>query len=356
MRRPLNILSLAVAAVAVASTVACSVPSPSDAPAPPDAPNAPVFQHDLGAGPTPWTHESFDAGQGDFTFAIVGDINGGERDRVFEIGMRQLALLRPEIVLSVGDLIDGVTEDSVALNAEWDSFDERADLVPAPVFRVSGNHDATAQPLRDIWNERYGPLHYHFIYRDVLFLVLDTDDYPDEFREHLGTVRNEALPLLYSGEVAAYQQSEYFLTPERQTGGIGADQAAYFERAIAEHPDVRWTMVFMHKPIWRADAPTGFDAIEAALADRSYSVFAGHFHRFSHEIRNGHAYTQLATTGGSQNPPSESAFDHVTLVRMTTDGPSVAHLRMDGILDETGHIPADGDSVCFQTLKCGEGF
>jgi len=27
-------------------------------------------------------------------------------------------------------------------------------------------------------------------------------------------------------------------------------------------------------------------------------------------------------------------------------------LRLDGILDKTGHIPADGDSLCFQASKC----
>jgi len=344
VRRALNILPVI---LAVATTVACSVPSPAE---------APVFEHALGAGPYPWSHESFDAGAGEFTFAIVGDLNGGERDGVFEIGMRQLALLRPEIVLSIGDLIDGATEDPVALHAEWDSFDQRARLAPAPFFRVSGNHDATAQALRDIWNERYGPLHYHFVYRDVLFLVLDTDDHSDEFRERIRTARNEAVALLSAGETERYQQSEYFGMPERQTGAIGAGQSAYFERVIAEHPDVRWTMLFMHKPVWRSDTPTGFDAIETALADQPYSVFGGHYHQFSHEIRNGRAYTQLATTGGSQGGSGDRAFDHVTLVRMANDGPSVAHLRLDGILDETGHVPANGDSICFQAARCGRGF
>ena len=40
------------------------------------------------------------------------------------------------------------------------------------------------------------------------------------------------------------------------------------------------------------------------------------------------------TTGGGQNPNDEMSFDHVTLVTMDEDGPHVAHLRLDGILDE----------------------
>ena len=150
-----------------------------------------------------------------------------------------------------------------------------------------------------------------------------------------------------------YRQSEYFRLPQRQTGEIGVEQGAYFERVIAEHPDVRWTMLFMHKPVWRADDEPDFVAIETALADRSYSVFAGHYHTFLHEVRNGRDYTQLATTGGSQSASNPMAFDHVTLVTMTRDGPSIAHLRLDGILDRTGHIPAGGDSLCYQASRCG---
>ena len=36
------------------------------------------------------------------------------------------------------------------------------------------------------------------------------------------------------------------------------------------------------------------------------------------------------TSGGSQNPKSETAFDHITWVSMTTDGPSIANLRFGG--------------------------
>ena len=42
-------------------------------------------------------------------------------------------------------------------------------------------------------------------------------------------------------------------------------------------------------------------------------------------------------------------------VTMTGDGPSVAHLRLDGILDKTGQVPVGGDSLCFQASECGSG-
>ena len=54
----------------------------------------------------------------------------------------------------------------------------------------------------------------------------------------------------------------------------------------------------------------------------------------------------LGTTGGAQNAADSMAFDHVTLVRMAKE-PIVTHLKMEGILDETGTIPVVLDSLIF---------
>ena len=45
-------------------------------------------------------------------------------------------------------------------------------------------------------------------------------------------------------------------------------------------------------------------------------------------------------------------MDHVTLVTVDDDGVDIANLLMNGILDKTGHIPLDGDDVCFELATC----
>ncbi len=47
-------------------------------------------------------------------------------------------------------------------------------------------------------------------------------------------------------------------------------------------------------------------------------------------------------------------MDHVVLVTVDNQGVDVANLWMSGILDKTGHIPLDGDDVCFEMEACGE--
>lgn len=303
-----------------------------------------VFTHGVRSPATPWTHERFDDPAGRFTFAVFSDLQGGERDGVFAVAMAQVNLLRPELVLSVGDLIDGNSEDPANLHRQWDAFDAKTSGAIAPVFYTGGNHDLTNVVMRQVWAARYGERYYHFVYKDVLFLILDTEDNGEQRMQEIFVARAAAIEAFEAGGEEAFSESEYFRMPERSYGMIGDEQLAFVERTLADNEDVRWTFLLMHKPAWKSAADTNFAGIEAALGERPYTVINGHLHSYAHTIRNGRDYVTLGTTGGSQLEPDPMAFDHVMLVTMTNDGPSIANLRLDGILDMTGRIPRDGNS------------
>ena len=63
---------------------------------------------------TPWTHLEFHNDPDHFQFAIIGDLAGGYRPKVFRRAVRRLNLLQPGFVMSVGDLIEtwGETHDA----------------------------------------------------------------------------------------------------------------------------------------------------------------------------------------------------------------------------------------------------
>ena len=311
------------------------------------------FRHPIENVASPWTHENFDAAEDKFTFAVFSDLYGGERDRVFGIAMAQLNLLRPELVLSVGDLINGGTEDRNQLTKEWNEFDAKVSVTRAPAFYVGGNHDLTNLTMRDVWTERYAARYYHFIYKNVLFLILDSEDFEDQRMQEIYEARAIALEAAVDAP-GTWTESVYFGMPERQTGTIRAEQATYFRNIIAANPQVRWTFLFMHKPVWRNEAATEFQSIEAALSNRPYTVINGHFHSYSLTERNGRDYIHLATTSGSQNAADDMAFDHITLVTIDQGQPTIVNLRMDGILDKSGHIPRGGDDLCYQASACIE--
>lgn len=295
------------------------------------------FQHSLTPPPSPWVGKEIKSPEDKFTFALFSDLNGGERDRIFEVAAAQLALFKPDFIVSVGDLIDGEIEDTIQLKAQWDSFDARAEKAGAPIFRVGGNHDLSNVKMREVWAERYGPRYYYFIYRDVLFLILDSEDYSET-----------RIQEIYTSTMEEYRQMI-----EGKVGEIGDKQSDYFKDVLANNPDVRWTFLFMHKPTYLREDGRGLERIEAALKGRNYTVINGHVHTFSHQVRNGMDYMMLGTTGGSQNKERANAFDHLSLITMDTNGPNISHIKMEAILDKTGNIPMNGSDLCYQRSKCG---
>jgi len=312
------------------------------------------FTQNIPGKQTPWSYEPAGKPKDQFTFAIIGDLNSGERAGVLEVAMEQMNLLRPEFILSIGDLIEGGTEDTTQLKKEYDHFDERVSKAKAPFFHLGGNHDLTNPLMRKYWELRYGRRYYHFVYQNVLFLMMDSEDYSETRSWEIYKARKHALELLDSGKEAEAQQTEYFKMPERGTGQISDEQSTYFEKVISDNPQVRWTFVLMHKPVWMREGKGNLSRIETALGSRNYTVLNGHLHKYSYTERNNHDYIMVATTGGGQDVKSDMAFDHITLVSFNEDGPSIANLRMDGILDKKAKIPRDGEKFCFQASKCKE--
>jgi 3',5'-cyclic AMP phosphodiesterase CpdA len=250
----------------------------------------------------PWNHLRVNRDPDDFRFAIVSDRTGGARAGVFEQAVEQLNWLQPEFVLSVGDLIQG-TADPVQLTKQWQEFDGFISRLQMPFFYLPGNHDLP-NPLADQhWQDKFGRRYYHFVYKNVLFLMLNSED-----------------------------------PPGVKSGRIGEEQLAYARRVLDENRGVRWTVVALHKPLWTDPglAKNGWLDVEKALADRKYTVFAGHKHRYERFLRNGRMYYQLATTGGSSKmrglPLGE--FDQLVWVTMKKDGPVLVNLMMEGIFPE----------------------
>ncbi|MFO0880570.1 MAG: metallophosphoesterase [Gemmataceae bacterium] len=260
----------------------------------------------------PWTHARLNNNPRAFQFAIVSDRTGGHREKVFSRAVDRLNLLQPEFVLSVGDLIEGGKKAPKAIEQEWEEFDGYVKKLTMPFFYVPGNHDVGNEGNDKIWEQRLGRRHYHFVYRDVLFLCLNTDD-----------------------------------PPGAGAGNLGNEQVAYARKVLAANRDVRWTLVFLHKPIWTASTlkKNGWLAVEEALADRPYTVFCGHVHRYTKYIRQGRAYYQLATTGGGSKMRGQEygEFDHIFWVTMQDDGPVIANLMLDTILDDELQVPASSE-------------
>lgn len=248
----------------------------------------------------PVSHLKFNSDTGKLQFAIVSDLWGGNRPGVFEDAVEKLELLQPEFVMSVGDLIDGKTYDSVVIDEQWKDFANKLSPLSMPFFYVPGNHDIGNPVMEKQFQKRFGSPYYYFIYKNALFLTVNTED---------------------GGR-----------------SGISDRQVNYFKKIITDNPGVRWTFIFMHRPVWfsNSERKEGYEKIEAALKGHNYTLFSGHHHTYSTRMQNGNKHFILGSTGGGSDLRGEKfgEYDHVTMVTLDNSEPKIINLKLEGIIKE----------------------
>ncbi len=254
------------------------------------------------------------AKDGPLQFAVVTDLTGvgdGEnglprRERIFKRAIEQINIANPEFVLSVGDLIQGPSKaDMRPLKEQWDEFNGWVKAFNARFYYVVGNHDIGDLNEQAEWCNQFGARYYAFVYKNVLFLFLDSEDPP----------------------------------PTKISGA----QADFVDKVLKDNKDVDWTLVFFHKPFWTYMAPAapdpGWERVKASLQGRKHTVFAGHVHNYMHYIIDDTEYYTLGTTGGNRNfagRPEDGLLDHFAWVTMTPEGPKVLNVIVADLPEQIG--------------------
>jgi 3',5'-cyclic AMP phosphodiesterase CpdA len=261
-----------------------------------------ITDPDISDNARPWSNLDFNNSPDNFTFAIIPDRTGGHRSGILENAINKILLLQPEFVISIGDMIEGYSMNETEIYQQWNIYNNVIQKLNMPFFYVPGNHDYSNLVMSRIWQELYGPSYYYFIYRNVLFLCLNTEEY------------------------------------ELQGGseGIGLDQFDYVKEVLEEWPDVKWTVVIMHKPLWLDEKNGYWDDIEELLKTRNHTVFAGHLHHYVKYERNNGKYIILPTAGGVSELRGTDfgEFDEIAMVTMSDKGPVLANLLFQSIWDE----------------------
>ena len=296
----------------------------------------------IGSGPVPWTSlQALDA-EAQFHFVVVTDRTGAAREGPWADAMAKINLMQPAFVVSVGDLIEGGTEDMEVIRGEWEHFNRMVDTLEPPFFYTAGNHDYSNLAMSEYWANTLGPSYYGFKYKEALFLVLNSNLFGGKS------------PLSWKDDLKR--------------------QLKWLQETLDKNHDVRWTYLFLHQPFWRdiwwrtvegeswigrkGHGKEDWAVIEEMLSDRDYTAFAGHTHSYEYEVDassgpHTHERISLATTGGgamvkgrstirggettASTPllgPKFAEFDHFVWVTMTENGPVIANLLLEGILSK----------------------
>lgn len=301
------------------------------------------------AQPEPHTGKPIVAPEERFRFAIVSDRTGGARPGVFQRAIQDINLLKPAFVISVGDLLEGYTDNTAAIASQWQEMNARLAEFDMRFYMVAGNHDLSNTAMLKSWREQFGSPSYSFLYKNTLFLIIDTDDPTLESLNILPRLfpepgKAEAMQALVAtdpkeaNELISARIKELNISVEELVpAAVSQEQANWAIQTLAAHKDVRWTIVLMHKPAWLYQSEGNkFPQIEAALAKRPYTVIAGHEHYYQHDVRNGRDYFRLGTTGGEWIRNGPGAVDHISWVTVDDDGPHLANIRVGGVFGHKG--------------------
>ena len=295
----------------------------------------------------PWTSENFNNDPDNFRFAIIGDRTGGANVQgTFGLAMEQLNLLQPGFVINVGDIIEGYTRDKAELNSQWDEAETMLARLGMPFFYVRGNHDVSYPEAREVWEERYGPNYYHFVYHDVLFMVLDSEDAPrldpppgmEEQIKLYNQLQTED-PQKAKEMLAEFMKDESIVAGLSKPVEFPEKQLDWIMKTLKENDNVRWTFLFMHEPSWENPSDS-FKAIQAILKDRPFTWFAGHLHYYDYDNIDGREYITMGPAGASWHHDGPGNVDHITWITMTDDGPQIGNIALKGIFDRRGLDPS----------------
>lgn len=161
------------------------------------------------------------------TFAILSDRTAGSDwgAKYLTRSVEELNRLRPELVLCVGDLVQGYTRSGEDYVREAVQVRQTLDQLAMPWYAAPGNHDVIAG-TRDpkdwrfeaLYQKYFGSLYYGLDYNDIHFIVLDSEE------------QLASLPVM----------------SDAQFTWLKNDLARAFENKHIAH-----VFVVVHKPMWR---------------------------------------------------------------------------------------------------------
>jgi predicted phosphodiesterase len=228
---------------------------------------------------------------------VIGDRTGGAMPGKYEKTLAEIERLRPDFAVTVGDMIEGYSEDTTEVKRQWEEYLGLAGALSMPIYFTPGNHDITYDSMMPLYRCYLGEPHHSFDVRGVHFVVLDNGRYAVA----------DALP---------------------------REQLDWLVSDLEQHAGAAFTFVLMHVPFWREGVAKGKSDLlhEIFVKHGVDAVFTGHDHEYYSGRYDGVIYTAVGASGAGLEPGISGLEHHFVWVTVNGSGPAIAPVRMGGVL------------------------
>ncbi|MFH1686656.1 MAG: metallophosphoesterase [bacterium] len=243
---------------------------------------------------------STDATEVPIQFVVIGDRTGSHTEGIYGEVLQEIVRLRPEFVMTVGDMIEGYTEDTTVMISEWDEYMRIVGDLPMPIHYTPGNHDITTQAMEAMYRRYAGEPYYSFDYRGAHFVVLNNS---------AGGGARDAVSL-----------------PDEQYQWLAAD--------LESRPANEMILIFCHKPFWVNVLPYGRSHRLHSLFVRTGvdAVMSGHFHDYFSSVFDGVLYASIGSSGGGMRPDAGGLGYQFAWVTVSRDSVWLSPIRKGSVL------------------------
>lgn len=261
--------------------------------------------------------------EGVFHFVIFGDRTGGpvEGIEVLKQAVQDTNLLDPDLVMTVGDLINGYNARPQWM-MQMKEYRGAMSKLDMPWFPVAGNHDiywrGPEKPLGEHernYEMHFGPLWYAFKHKNAGFVAVYSDE----------------------GDPATGEKNFHGANFQN----VSPEQLDFLKEALAKLKECDHVFLFLHHPRWLGGANyagSNWDLVHQLLVEAGNvsAVFGGHIHQMTYAgKKDGIEYFTLAAVGAhlGADLPQAGYLHHINVVTVRKDEFNVATIPVGQVID-----------------------